>query len=103
MKSPDVAGNESARIAALRALDILDTEPEARFDRLTRLSQRMFAVPIALVSLVDEIANGSNPARAWALTKPRGTFPSAATPSSVTTYSWCPMPWPTRDSPITRW
>jgi hypothetical protein len=54
MKSPDVAGNESARIAALRALDILDTEPEARFDRLTRLSQRMFAVPIALVSLVDE-------------------------------------------------
>lgn len=54
MKSPDIAGNESARIAALRALDILDTEPEDRFDRLTRLSQRMFAVPIALVSLVDE-------------------------------------------------
>jgi diguanylate cyclase (GGDEF)-like protein len=37
----------------LRALGLLDTPPEERFDRLTRLARRLFAAPIALVSLVD--------------------------------------------------
>ena len=46
--------NEAQRIAALRALHILDTPGEERFDRITRLAQRLFDVPIALVSLVDE-------------------------------------------------
>jgi diguanylate cyclase (GGDEF)-like protein len=32
---------------------VLDTSPEERFDRLTRLAKRLFGVPIALVSLVD--------------------------------------------------
>ena len=45
--------DESRRLAALRALNILDTAPEERFDRITRLAKRLFAVPIALVSLVD--------------------------------------------------
>lgn len=40
-------------MAALRSLDILDTEPEERFDRLTRIAKRLFKVPIALVSFVD--------------------------------------------------
>ena len=40
-------------MAALRALGILDTLPEQRFDRISRLAQRMFDVPIALISLVD--------------------------------------------------
>ncbi len=34
-------------------LNILDTEPEERFDRLTRMAKKMFAVPIALITLVD--------------------------------------------------
>lgn len=38
---------------ALHALKILDTPPEERFDRLTRLARRMFGVQIALVSIVD--------------------------------------------------
>ena len=38
---------------ALHALKILDTPPEERFDRLTRLAKRMFGVQIALVSIVD--------------------------------------------------
>jgi GAF domain-containing protein len=46
--------NESARLNALRSLNILDTLPEDRFDRLTRMAKRMFRVPIALVSIVDE-------------------------------------------------
>ena len=45
---------EPERLATLRGLDILDTPPEERFDRLTRLARRLFDVPIALVSLVDE-------------------------------------------------
>jgi GAF domain-containing protein len=45
--------NEKERLAALKALNILDTPPEARFDRITRLIARLFNVPIALVSLVD--------------------------------------------------
>lgn len=45
--------DENERLAALRALALLDTPPEARFDRITRLACRLFRVPIALVSLVD--------------------------------------------------
>ena len=45
---------EERRLAALHALGILDTEPEDRFDRITRLAAALFDVPIAVVSLVDE-------------------------------------------------
>jgi len=44
---------EMRRLAALRALSILDTPPEERFDRLTRIACAAFDVPVALVSLVD--------------------------------------------------
>lgn len=46
-------GNERHRLAALRALNLLDTPPEERFDRITRVAQHTFGVPIALISLVD--------------------------------------------------
>lgn len=46
--------SEAFRLAALAALDVLDTPAELRFDRLTRLAALTFSVPIALVSLVDE-------------------------------------------------
>ena len=46
--------NEKYRLAALRSYQVLDTEPEPDFDRITRLAARHFRVPIALVSLVDE-------------------------------------------------
>lgn len=45
--------NEPQRLDTLRALNVLDSAPEERFDRLTRLAKRLFGVPIALVSLVD--------------------------------------------------
>jgi diguanylate cyclase (GGDEF)-like protein/PAS domain S-box-containing protein len=47
------AQHEEIRLASLHATGILDTPPEERFDRITRLAQRIFCVPIALVSLVD--------------------------------------------------
>ncbi len=45
--------DEDRRICALKELHILDTEPEERFDRHTRIAAALFGVPIALVSLVD--------------------------------------------------
>src|SRR5688572_1160630 len=53
LKKPEIPANEVARLETLHALNILDTSPEERFDRLTRLARRMFHVPIALVSLID--------------------------------------------------
>ena len=46
--------DEAERLAALRSLNLLDTEPEERFDRYTRIAAALFDVPIALVTLVDE-------------------------------------------------
>ncbi|WP_404345488.1 ATP-binding protein [Vreelandella venusta] len=46
--------SEQARLVALHSLAILDTPPEERFDRITRLATHLFGVDIALVSLVDE-------------------------------------------------
>jgi diguanylate cyclase (GGDEF)-like protein len=54
MKIPDRPYNEQLRLKNLRSLNILDTDAEERFDRVTRLAKRLFRVPIALVSLVDE-------------------------------------------------
>jgi phosphoribosyl 1,2-cyclic phosphodiesterase len=45
--------DETERLAALWDLGILDTEPEARFDRYTEVACSTLDVPIALVSLVD--------------------------------------------------
>jgi len=53
MQEPEIPENEEGRIQALHALNILDTDSEERFDRLTRLAKKLFHVPIALVSLVD--------------------------------------------------
>ena len=46
--------DEVKRLESLRALKMLDTEPEPRFDRLTALTSRTLDVPIALISLIDE-------------------------------------------------
>jgi DNA-binding response OmpR family regulator len=51
MRAP-LPADEPARLRALDALGILDTPPEERYDRITRLARRLFDMPIALVSLV---------------------------------------------------
>ena len=50
---PAIPDNEAERLAALRRLEILDTAPEERFERLVRITRTHFNVPIALMSLVD--------------------------------------------------
>lgn len=53
MEAPLIPKNEKERLCALHEMLLLDTPPEARFDRLTRIAKQLFQVPIALVSLVD--------------------------------------------------
>jgi len=49
-----IPADEQRRIVSLRELNILDTEPEERFDRITRIAAALFDVPMAVISLVDE-------------------------------------------------
>jgi diguanylate cyclase (GGDEF)-like protein len=51
---PNTPMDEMSRLGALRASGLLDTPAEERFDRITRMAQRLLNVPIALISLVDE-------------------------------------------------
>ena len=53
MLEPPVPANERQRLKTLRDLKLLDTPPEERFDRVTRLARQVFGTQIALVSLVD--------------------------------------------------
>ncbi len=48
------AHTEARRQADLRALGLVGSPPELRFDRITRLAQRLFDVPMAMISLMDE-------------------------------------------------
>jgi GGDEF domain-containing protein len=54
MQEARLPENEAERLATLRSLSILDTPRDDRFDRFTRLAARIFDMPIALISLVDE-------------------------------------------------
>lgn len=47
------ADDESARVATLRGLQVLDTLPEALYEDIVLLASQICGTPIALVSLVD--------------------------------------------------
>lgn len=53
MKKPKIPENEDIRLRSLKSLNILDTPPEERFDRLVSMACRMFKVPSAFISLID--------------------------------------------------
>lgn len=53
MIAPPVLEHDAERLAALHALDLLDTPPEERFDRITRLLTLALQVPRAYLTLVD--------------------------------------------------
>ncbi len=46
--------DEQIRIAAVRRLKLLDTEPEERFDRITRRAVEKLHVPISTITIMDE-------------------------------------------------
>lgn len=74
MLDAPIPADDELRLADLCALDMLDTAPEARFDRITQAAQRLFGVPIALVSLVDRD-------RQWF--KSRAGLDAAETPRNI--------------------
>lgn len=67
-------GIEKRRLAALQRLGILDTPPEERFERLTRIAKHYYGVRTALFSIIDED-------RQWF--KSRQGLDSTQTPRSV--------------------
>ncbi|MFC3032580.1 sensor domain-containing diguanylate cyclase [Pseudoalteromonas fenneropenaei] len=54
MQIPQKPLQEDLRLATLKGLGLLDSKPEERFDRVTRIAKRLFDVPIVLVSLIDD-------------------------------------------------
>ena len=53
MPATPVIPEEVRRLQVLRDLHLLDTPPEERFDRITRLAARLFDAPIVLLALID--------------------------------------------------
>lgn len=53
MQTAPIPANESERMESLKKLNILDTPPEERFDRITKLATKIFNVPISTITLVD--------------------------------------------------
>lgn len=53
MQKPPIPLDETVRLLSLHSLRILDSAPEERFDRVTRMAKRLFDVDICLVSIVD--------------------------------------------------
>ncbi len=53
-RDEDGARAERLRLDTLREYRIMDTPPEAAFDRVTKMVADLYGVPIALVSLVDD-------------------------------------------------
>ena len=54
MMVPPQPADEAQRVAALRSLCVIDTPREERFDRIARLAAKLFGVPVAMITLVDE-------------------------------------------------
>lgn len=54
MIAAPIPHDEDKRLQALRALLILDTPPEERFNRITAFAAFEFDVPIVLLSLIDD-------------------------------------------------
>jgi signal transduction histidine kinase len=54
MKAPETPQNESERLQALDAYQILDTLPEREFDSITEIASFICQTPISLISLIDK-------------------------------------------------
>jgi diguanylate cyclase (GGDEF)-like protein len=54
MPVPKLPPNEKDRLESLRALKLLETPSEERFNRITRIARKSFNTPIAVISLVDK-------------------------------------------------
>ncbi|MEI8337919.1 MAG: GAF domain-containing protein [bacterium] len=53
MQNAPIPDNEEERILAVHKMAILDTEPEDRFDNLTKEAISKLKVPMAMISILD--------------------------------------------------
>ena len=51
---PPIPDNESQRLAALHALDILDTAPDIAYDEIAELAARICGCPVGYISFIDD-------------------------------------------------
>jgi sigma-B regulation protein RsbU (phosphoserine phosphatase) len=54
MRRAERAAVEQKRLRAVEELRLLDTSPEERFDRITRIAREIFNVPVVEINLLDE-------------------------------------------------
>ncbi|MBN9025035.1 MULTISPECIES: GGDEF domain-containing protein [Kaistia] len=52
-QTPPPPASEAERLAELQSYDILDTTPDERFDRITRIASRYYAADVAFLSFID--------------------------------------------------
>jgi len=82
-----IPDNEAERLFTLRASELLDSDrSDPMFDRFTALAQRLFNVPIVLVSLVDERRQWCDPIHPPACQETT----VAPSPVPVLTTTFCP-------------
>jgi hypothetical protein len=53
MQTPPCPVDDEFRIEALHELKLLDSKPDAKFDRIVRVTRQLFDIEICLISLVD--------------------------------------------------
>jgi signal transduction histidine kinase len=53
MQKAPIPENEASRLNSLYTLGLLDTLPEEKYDRISRIAQKLFDVPVVLFNLVD--------------------------------------------------
>ena len=51
---PELPENEQERLKALRAYQILDTEPELEFEDITEIASQICGTPISLITFLDK-------------------------------------------------
>jgi len=54
MQKAPIPEFEDERLSALKNLKLLDTDPEERFDSITKKVTQVFSVPISTVTLIDK-------------------------------------------------
>lgn len=79
----DLPSNEVERLKELRSLNLLDTPRDPRFDEITQLLCKLFKMPMAIVSIIDEYR---------CRLKAREGLPISEAPRDISICAWTLVP-----------